>query len=170
MISHGLLDGMGRRIALHDVDDENWRAVADVAPLDGQRRYVPALAARYLLLSLREGVWNSLAVCADDTVVGHVMWGRDEDGSYWVGGMLVDGGEQGKGVGRAAAWTLVRWLADRSDCAVLRLSYHPDNTVAEGLYTSLGFRPVSTAEEEQGEVVAELSGAAVRGGGAKSDR
>ncbi|MDX2764514.1 GNAT family N-acetyltransferase, partial [Streptomyces europaeiscabiei] len=97
MISHGLLDGVGRRIALHDVDDENWRAVADVAPLDGQRRYVPALAARYLLLSLREGMWNSLAVRADDTVVGHVMWGRDEDGSYWVGGMLIDGGEQGKG-------------------------------------------------------------------------
>lgn len=115
-------------------------------------------------------MWNSLAVCADDTVAGHVMWGRDEDGSYWVGGMLIDGGEQGKGVGRAAAWTLVRWLADRSDCAVLRLSYHPDNTVAERLYTSLGFRPVSTAEEEQGEVVAELSGAAVRERDATSDR
>lgn len=64
MISLGLLDGTGRHVALHDVDDENWRAVADVAPLDDQRRYVPALAARYLLLSLREGVWNSLAVCA----------------------------------------------------------------------------------------------------------
>ncbi|UUU31637.1 GNAT family N-acetyltransferase [Streptomyces sp. CA-210063] len=159
MITLRLLDGVGRQVALHDVDDENWRAVADVAPLDGQRRYVPALAARYLLLSLREGVWNSLAVCADDTVVGHVMWGRDEDGSYWIGGMLIDAAEQGKGVGRAAARTLMRWLADRTDCEVLRLSYHPDNTTAERLYTSLGFRPLPTVEDD--EVVAELSAKAV---------
>ncbi|MFE7837984.1 GNAT family N-acetyltransferase [Streptomyces sp. NPDC057474] len=161
MISLGLLDGAGRRVALHDVDDENWRAVADVAPLDDQRRYVPALAARYLLLSLREGVWNSLAVCADDTVVGHVMWGRDDDGSYWIGGMLIDGAEQGKGVGRAAARTLMRWLADRTDCEVLRLSYHPDNTTAERLYTSLGFRPVAPVERDEDEVIAELSAKAV---------
>ncbi|WP_326579057.1 GNAT family N-acetyltransferase [Streptomyces sp. NBC_00481] len=162
MISLGLLDGVGRRVALHHVDDDNWRAVADVAPMDGQRRYVPALAARYLLLSLREGVWNSLAVCADDTVVGHVMWGRDEDGSYWIGGMLIDAAEQGKGIGRAAARTLVRWLADRTDCEVLRLSYHPGNIAAERLYTSLGFGPVSAAErDENDEVVAELSAKAV---------
>ncbi|WP_327728244.1 GNAT family N-acetyltransferase [Streptomyces sp. NBC_00487] len=162
MISLGLLDGTGRHVALHDVDDENWRAVADVAPLDDQRRYVPALAARYLLLSLREGVWNSLAVCVGDTVVGHVMWGRDEDGSYWIGGMLIDAAEQGKGIGRAAARTLMRWLADRTDCEVLRLSYHPDNTAAERLYTSLGFGPVSATEgDEDDEVVAELSAKAV---------
>ncbi|WEH15973.1 GNAT family N-acetyltransferase [Streptomyces sp. VNUA24] len=162
MIDQGLVDGMGRRIALHEVDDENWRAVADVAPLDGQRRYVPALAARYLLLSLREGVWNSLAVRADDTVVGHVMWGRDEDGSYWVGGMLIDGAEQGRGVGRAVARTLLHWLADRPDCTVLRLSYHPENTAAERLYTSLGFVPVPSGEgDADDEVVAELSATSV---------
>ncbi|MFI5753278.1 GNAT family N-acetyltransferase [Streptomyces sp. NPDC051644] len=79
---------------------------------------------------MREGVWNSFAVYADDTVVGHVMWGRDEDGSHWIGGTLIDGAEQGKGVGRAAARTLMGWLADRDDCRVLRLSYHPDNAAA----------------------------------------
>ncbi|MFC8427163.1 GNAT family N-acetyltransferase [Streptomyces sp. NPDC057253] len=48
-----------------------------------------------------------MAVCADDTVAGHLMWGRDDDGSYWLGGMVADGPEQGKGVGRAAVRTLV---------------------------------------------------------------
>lgn len=90
------------------------------------------------------------------------MWGRDEDGSYWIGGMLIDAAEQGKGIGRAAARTLMRWLADRTDCEVLRLSYHPDNTAAERLYTSLGFGPVSATEgDEDDEVVAELSAKAV---------
>ncbi|MEU1074636.1 MULTISPECIES: GNAT family N-acetyltransferase [unclassified Streptomyces] len=158
MMSSGLSDRAGRRIALHEVHDENWRAVADVAPLDDQRRYVAPSAARYLLLSMREEVWNSLAVCADDTVVGHIMWGRDGDGSYWIGGMLIDGAEQGRGVGRAAVRTLLAWLADRADCQVLRLSYHPDNEVAGRLYTSLGFRPTAV---EGDEIVVELSASGV---------
>ncbi|QNP66356.1 GNAT family N-acetyltransferase [Streptomyces genisteinicus] len=158
MISSGLLDRAGRHIALCPVDDDNWRAVADIAPLDGQRRFAPALAARYLLLSSREGVWNSLAVTADGVVVGHVMWARDEeDGSHWIGGMLVDGPAQGTGVGRAAVRTLMSRLATQDDCRVLRLSYDPDNEPAARLYTSLGFRP--TAGSEGDEVVVELSAA-----------
>ncbi|WP_329385255.1 GNAT family N-acetyltransferase [Streptomyces sp. NBC_01351] len=155
MIDLGLSDRAGRRVALHEVHDENWRAVADIAPLDDQRRYVPALAARYLLLSSREDVWNSFAVYADDTVAGHIMWGRDEDGSHWIGGMLIDGAEQGKGVGRAAVRTLMGWLAEREDCRVLRLSYDPDNVAALHLYASLGFQPVPAVEGD--EVVVELS-------------
>ncbi|MFM9441170.1 GNAT family N-acetyltransferase [Streptomyces acidiscabies] len=155
MITLGLSDRAGRRVVLREVNDENWRAVADVAPLDEQRRYVPASAARYLLLSLREGVWHSLAVCADDTVVGHIMWGRDEDGSYWLGGMVIDGAEQGRGIGRAAVRTLMEWLARREDCRELRLSFHPDNTVAARLYASVGFRPTGVASGD--EVVAGLS-------------
>ncbi|WP_267241711.1 GNAT family N-acetyltransferase [Streptomyces sp. PR69] len=155
MIDYGLLDRTGRHVALHEIDDKNWRAVADIAPLDGQRDHVAALAARYLLLSMREGVWHSLAVQADDTVVGHVMWARDDDGSYWLGGMVIDGPEQAKGLGRAAVRTLITWLAQQDGCEAIRLSYHPDNTAAARLYTSLGFR--RTDESEGDEVVAELS-------------
>ncbi|MFD5749483.1 hypothetical protein [Streptomyces sp. NPDC127033] len=46
MMDFGFSDRAGRRVVLRDVDDENWRAVADTAPLDDQRDYVPALAAR----------------------------------------------------------------------------------------------------------------------------
>ncbi|WP_432247098.1 GNAT family N-acetyltransferase [Streptomyces sanyensis] len=155
MSASGYTDTAGRAVTLHEVDDENWRAVADVAPLDGQRAHAPALAARYLLLSMRGGVWNSLAVCVDGRVVGHVMWARDEDGSYWIGGLLIDGAEQGRGVGRAATAALSGRLAARGDCRVLRLSYAPGNTAAGRLYASLGFRV--TGDTEGDEVVAELA-------------
>jgi diamine N-acetyltransferase len=127
--------------------------VADIAPRDDQRGFVAALAARYLLLSVYDEVWHSLAVQAGDTVAGHVMWGRDDDGSYWIGGMVVDRAEQGHGVGRAALLTIVRWLVERPDCAVIRLSYHPDNVAAARLYASVGFTPTGAIED--GEVVAE---------------
>lgn len=69
-----------------------------------------------------------------------------------------EGGKAGRGIGRAAR-TLMTWLAQREDCDVLRLSYHPDNTAARELYVSLGFRPAGSAEGD--EVVAELSARAV---------
>lgn len=155
MIDHGHTDRTGRPVTLHAVDAENWRAVADSAPRDDQRAWVPALAARYLVLSSREDTWTSLAVRAGDEVAGHIMWARDEeDGSHWVGGMLIDAAHQGSGIGRAAVRTLAAWLSAREDGTSVRLSYAPANEAAAHLYMSLGFRP--TGVEEDGEVVAEL--------------
>ncbi|MFF2777555.1 GNAT family N-acetyltransferase [Streptomyces sp. NPDC058052] len=154
-----LTDRQGRAVVLEEITDENWRSVADVAPADGQRRFVAALGARYLLLSMRGGLWNSLAVRAGDEVVGHVMWAYDdEDGTHWIGGMIVNAEEQGKGVGRAAVRALIRRLAALPDCREVRLSYHPDNAPAAVLYESLGFRPTGDFEDE--EIVAALSATA----------
>ncbi|MEU4063473.1 GNAT family N-acetyltransferase [Streptomyces wedmorensis] len=152
-------DRQGRPVVLEDITDENWRSVADVAPADDQRRFVAALGARYLLLSLRGGVWTSLAVRAGEEVVGHVMWAYDdEDGTHWIGGMIVNADEQGQGVGSLAVRALLRRLAALPDCREVRLSYHPDNAPAAALYKSLGFEPTGDFEDE--EVVAALSAAA----------
>ncbi|MEV0722549.1 GNAT family N-acetyltransferase [Micromonospora purpureochromogenes] len=155
MIDSGLRDRAGRHITLRSVDDHNWRDVADVAPRDDQRAWVPALAARYLVLTMRSDVWTSLAVYADETVVGHAMWGVDDDGSRWIGGMVIAAGEQDRGVGRATVRTLADWLAAQDGGSVVRLSYHPDNTPAARLYTALGFAPTGAVEDD--ELVAELT-------------
>ncbi|WP_415950924.1 GNAT family N-acetyltransferase [Streptomyces sp. KLOTTS4A1] len=155
MIYENLHDSTGRTVTLHEVTPENWRGVADIAPQDSQREYVPALAARYLLLSQLEDTWNSLAIHADDTVVGHVMWARDEDGSHWIGGLVIDAAEQGKGLARATMRTLLPWLAALPGHYATRLSYAPTNTTAAHLYDSLGFEP--TGVEEDGEVVVSYS-------------
>jgi diamine N-acetyltransferase len=156
VIDLGISDRTGRPVTLHPVDDANWRAVADVAPRDDQRDFVPPSAARYLLLSLREQVWQSLAVVAGEDVVGHVMWAwDDEDGCHWIGGMLVDAAQQGTGVGRATVLTLARWLLDRPGGHPVRLSVDPENTGARRLYASVGF--VELDEQVDGEVVAELT-------------
>ena len=152
MIEHGFTDRRGRLVSVRPIGDD-WGAVADVAPLDAQRRFVPALAARYLLLSEREGVWTSMGVYADDDVVGHVMWAVDGEGAHWIGGVVVDATQQGAGVGRALTRTLIAWFAGLPSRPVLRLSFHPDNRTAERLYRSLGFAP--NGEIEDGEIVLE---------------
>ena len=88
-----------------------------------------------------------------DEVVGFLMWGIDDaDGSCWLGGLLVDAAHQGRGIGRAAVVEAVHLLREEAGAAGYALSYAPENTVAKGLYASLGF--VETGEEDDGEVVA----------------
>lgn len=159
VVDEGVVDAANRRISLVPVTDENWREVADVAPRDDQRNFVAQTAARYLLLSMREGVWHSFGIRAGSTVVGHVMWAWDEeDGMPWVGGLIVDAQEQGKGGGRAAMVTLLRWLFARPDTGAVRLSYQRENVVAKAMYAGLGF--VETDLDADDEVVAELTRAA----------
>ncbi|MFD6230422.1 GNAT family N-acetyltransferase [Streptomyces sp. NPDC060232] len=140
-------------MVLDEITDENRRAAADVAPADDQRRFVAALGARYVLLSMRGGVWNSLAIRAGDAVVGHVMCTYDEEGgAHWIGGKIVDAAEPGRGVGRAAVRALIGRLAALPSCREIRLSYHPETAPAARLYAELGFTP--TGDFEDGEVVA----------------
>ena len=158
MIDHGLTDRTGRPVTLRQVDDTNWRAVADVVPRDDQRAFVFPMAARYLLMSVREGLWESLAIVAGDEVVGHVMWAwDDEDGCPWIGGMMVDAAHQGSGAGRAAVVTLVRWLFDRPGTTRVRLSVEPGNSGARRLYAEVGF--VELDLQVDGEIVCELTAA-----------
>lgn len=156
MIDYHVTDRNHRRITLGPVSERNWEAVADVVPRDDQRGFVAPSAARYLLLAMREGVWQPLAVLADGNVVGHVMWAWDEeDQRYWIGGVVVNASEQGMGVGMAAMRVLLRWLFGRPDCQGVRLSCLPTNLVAHRMYNALGFDSLGLVVD--GEEVLELT-------------
>lgn len=144
------------RVTLEEVDASNWRAVAAVHPRPEQQGFVLA-TTHYLAMSAYGGVWRSLAIVADGVVVGHAMWGVDpDDGSHWIGGLVVDAGSQGRGIGRAAVLALVERFRGEPDFREARLSYEPENAVAAKLYRDLGFE--ETGEMEGDEVVARLPG------------
>lgn len=134
-------------VELIEVDSNNWRSVADVAPRDDQRRFVAALAARYLLLGVHGDTWHNLGAFEGDVAVAHVMWGVDDDGSRWVGGLLVDAAHQGRGIGRR----VVELLLERLDPAVgpVRMSCHPDNAASQALFAGLGFVETGTWEDDE---------------------
>lgn len=149
---------MDDRVRLEPVDSGNWRAVVGIAPAPDQERFV-APTATYLCLCHYGGDWQPWAVVAGGAVVGHAMWAADEsDRSIWLGGLVIDAAEQGKGYGRAAVLAFIDRFTSEDGAVNVALSYSPDNTFARSLYLDLGF--VETGEMEDGEVVARLIGPA----------
>ncbi len=141
-------------IELVEVTGENWRDVAALTVNESQQDFV-AQPRHYLCLCAYGGLWKPLAIQRDGSVVGFMMWAVDEeDGSCWLGGILVDRDHQGGGIGRTAVRLAVERLADRLGCEEFALSYEPANEVARHLYTSMGF--VETDQREGDEIVARL--------------
>ena len=81
-------------VRLVEVDAGNWRACAAVHPNEDQRRWV-ADVTYYLCLCFYGDTWHPLAIEADGTVVGFLMWGVDDDASRWIGGLVVDAARPG---------------------------------------------------------------------------
>jgi diamine N-acetyltransferase len=93
-------------------------------------------------------------VTRDGSVVGFAMTGTDDDGSRWIGGLLVDAAVQGAGIGRAALTLLRDRLAAEPGCPNVALRYPPDNSAARALYASLGFEETGETGDDGAEVVA----------------
>lgn len=138
-------------IRLVPVDAGNWRDCAALSVRPEQEQFVSAVSY-YLCLCHYGSLWQPLAVQRGDETAGFVMWAVDDDGSRWIGGLVVGAAQQRAGVGRSIVRALQERFAAEPGCPNVALSYSPDNTVARALYASLGF--VETGEMEDDEIVA----------------
>jgi diamine N-acetyltransferase len=143
-----------KQVTLRSVSSDNWRGVAKVKVTPAQREFV-AEPCYYLALCCYGDIWQPLAVCLAEQVIGLMMWGVDPaDGSCWLGGITIDQNYQGRGYGKQAVQAAIAMLSQEHGCQHFALSYNPVNPARE-LYHALGF--VETAEMEAEEVVARLS-------------
>lgn len=142
-------------ITLQNITRDNWRACIKLTTTEAQTNFVAtnvvSIAQAYV-----EPSFVPLAIYNDDTIVGFAMIGReDETGIDWIIRLMIDQTMQGKGYGRAAMQALLARLTQQPDCREIRISYEPNNIIAETLYQSLGFQ--LTGEIEHGEVIARLA-------------
>jgi diamine N-acetyltransferase len=142
------------RLTVTPVDADTWRAVAALEVTEAQRAYV-AEPAHYLALCAYGGLWHPLAVRLGGEVIGFLMWAVDpDDGSCWLGGIVIDRRHQRLGHGRRAIEAALAMLADEGGHRRFALSYRPDNP-ARRLYLVIGFE--ETGETEGDEVVARMT-------------
>jgi diamine N-acetyltransferase len=147
-------DSSSYNVSIRPVDSKNWRDVAALQVEAHQRNYV-ADPTYYLALCCYDGLWHPMAVLAGEKVIGFLMWAvDDEDGSCWLGGIIIDRRWQRRGLGRKAVEATIELLAKEHGYRDFALSYQPGNEAARRAYAAVGFE--ETGEQEDDEVVARL--------------
>jgi len=143
-------------VEMRDVTRENFLKCITLNVAEEQRRFVAtnvvSIAQSKIMPELIPQV-----IYHDDEMVGFLMYGLDpDDGRWWLGRLMIDAAQQGKGYGKAAVRALVeRIRSEVPDCRELYLSFVPANERAERLYRGLGFVPTGEADQG-GEVVYRL--------------
>lgn len=140
------------KITLREITPENFSAVINLDVAEDQKLFVAPnvksiAQSKIYPDSIPQAIYN-----ADDELVGFVMYGYDpDDRKYYLGRLMIDARHQGKGYGRAAALEVIRRLRETDGCDAIYLSFVPENTGAEKLYSSVGFE--RTGELNGSEIV-----------------
>jgi diamine N-acetyltransferase len=138
-------------IELREITMENFREIIRLDVAEHQKKFVAS--NMYSLAEAKaDGVSNPLAIYAGDQMVGFTMYCFEpEDGTGYIDRLMVAADHQKKGYGRVAMLEVIERLKKTPGCQRIRTSFHPENEVAEALYSSLGFQ--KTGELDEGEVV-----------------
>ncbi|MDQ3801757.1 MAG: GNAT family N-acetyltransferase [Acidobacteriota bacterium] len=143
-------------ITLREITPENFSAVINLDVAEDQKLFV-APNVKSIAQTKIYPTMTPMAVYNDrDEPVGFVMYGYDpDDGRYYLVRLMIDHKYQGKGYGKAAALEVARRMRETEGCDALYLSFVPENTGAEKLYSSIGFE--RTGEISSGEIVMRLN-------------
>ncbi|WP_212981125.1 GNAT family N-acetyltransferase [Paenibacillus azoreducens] len=149
-------------IKLTPATRENWKDSLELQVQVHQTHYVPSVAVSLAKVHIRPDgdEYEYLPFCIyndENNLVGFVMLTLDETTtwSYWMNGFMIDQNYQGKGYGKAAIDSVIRYIKENyshSEC--LNLTVCADNIAARKLYEKLGF--TETGDVYDDEVVYRL--------------
>ncbi|MET0752647.1 MAG: GNAT family N-acetyltransferase [Pyrinomonadaceae bacterium] len=141
-------------VSLREIDRYNYRECISLKVAGGQEKFVAPNVFSIAQSKIYPNL-NPFTIYTGDEMVGFVMYGYNEDdGRFWLDRLMIAEKHQGKGYGRAATLEVIERLSQIEDCREIYLSFVPENTGAEKLYSSIGF--ARTGELEQGEIVMRL--------------
>lgn len=150
-------------ITLRPVTSQNWGEALRLGVAPEQQRFladhtpVVALGLAKAYVGLGGATWEPSLLYAGEAMVGFVELAYESEtpDQYWVFHFFIDQRFQGRGYGRIALARFIAHVRERHPgCQTLQLVVHPENTRAQRLYTSAGFRP--TGALRWGEPVYQL--------------
>src|SRR5262245_14703055 len=151
-------------LTIREITRENWRAALCLEVFPEQQRfitdYAPIAAIALAKAYVRPGglVWTPYAFYVGDEMVGFAELAYEPKSAeeYWLFHFFIDRRSQGRGYGKRALGVLIDLVRKQHpQSEALQLVVHPENTRAQRLYTSAGFRPVGA--EFLGEPVYRLA-------------
>ncbi|HEY7020403.1 MAG TPA: GNAT family N-acetyltransferase [Ktedonobacterales bacterium] len=152
------------RVTVHRVTRANWRDTLLLAVQPDQQRFIAGYAPIAAIILSKayvgaEGMrWEPYAFIIEGEMVGMAALATEarHTDRRWLFHFFIDERFQGHGYGRAALTALISWVTRRKPtCRSLLLTVHPENHVAQRLYTDMGFMP--TGDESGGELIYRLA-------------
>ncbi|HCQ89437.1 MULTISPECIES: GNAT family N-acetyltransferase [unclassified Clostridium] len=141
-------------IILKEINRDNWEKCIELQVEENQRKFV-ASNSYSLLESKYEDYCYPMGIYDGETMVGFLMYSFDEDtNKWWMCRLMMDKKHQGKGYGKKSIELFIDLMKKEKGNIALCTSFEPENTVADKLYESIGFR--KTGEIAWGEVVMEI--------------
>lgn len=143
-------------VTVQPVTRTNWRLALTLTVHPDQQRFVagtspPAAVALAKAYIQPQGLpTRPYAIYADDVMVGYFNLVIDLDirDTCWLYHFFIDHRYQGYGYGRMALDVIRALLRDEfPHCGSISLTVHPENVVAQRLYTRAGFRPTGQVDE-----------------------
>ncbi|WP_462406558.1 GNAT family N-acetyltransferase [Gracilibacillus sp. Marseille-QA3620] len=127
-------------VKIVEVNAENWYECCKLEVSTEQKEYIESNAIS-IAQSKFEHTLKPYAIYAGEKVVGFLMYNsvQEELDGYWIYRIMVDKEYQGKGIGKAATKLMISEMAKLPNARKIIVGYHPDNTEAHNLYSSLGF-------------------------------
>ena len=139
-------------VTFREINGDNFQECFNLKVADSQKNFVASNIYSLAQAWVFPKAAMPFAIYSGDTMVGFVMMNYDdEDNTYGIWRFMIDERYQRKGYGKAALQLAIAYLRDKFKATEIYLSFEPENTVAERLYSSAGFRP--TGEVDDGEVV-----------------
>ena len=134
-------------ITLKEITRDNIDEVLELKVSENQTAYVSSNGDSLAQAYVYPKTAYPFAVYEDSTIVGFIMMGYYEAKAYYtLWKFMIDARYQNRGYGRKALELGIRYLKDRFDVSEVYTGVVPGNTVAKGLYESVGFKDTGLIE------------------------
>jgi len=137
-----------------EITKENWEECIELKVSKDQEDFVAPNSYSLLEANFGEGLYP-LSIYDGETMVGFLMYEKDEeDNTMGMCRLMIDEKHQKKGYGRASVLKLLDLVREKYGNIEFYTSFEPENTVADKLYESVGFK--KTGEIMWEELVAKI--------------
>lgn len=136
-------------IELEELNVDNWLKVTELKVSKEQKSIFPISNIYWIGISRYEEKTTLYAIKNDETFVGLVGLGYDEDGvSGYINPLMIDENHQGKGYSREAMLLSIDKLKKDYKVSEIHIGHRKEDYIAGKLYESLGFTIVDEDEND----------------------
>ena len=146
-----------KMVYLKEVTKENIDEVLELSVREDQKSFVSTTAESLAQAYVYKETAFPFAVYNDETMVGFIMMGYYEAKNYYtLWKFLIDKKYQHMGYGREALMQGISFMRDKFNIKEIYTGVAPGNSVAKGLYQSVGFEDTGLIEFNMEEMCLKL--------------